>query len=188
MRLNNLITRVGLANTRPVRRLVGDALLSAACLAGMPVMAQGADTLEVKGALLMARSLTLDDLGQLPQTEIVETRSIGAGPQPETTQVKWGRVLLRDILLSARFPDQGRRDAVRTVVVARASDGYLAVFSWGELFNSKVGDSVLVVTSMNGQPLPPTEGQFALRALSDTRPGPRHVRLLTRIEVLAISQ
>ncbi|MDN4060002.1 molybdopterin-dependent oxidoreductase [Massilia sp. YIM B02769] len=60
------------------------------------------------------------------------------------------------------------------------------LFSWGELYNARVGDKVLVITTMNGKPLPATEGPYALRSLSDTKSGPRHVKWLNRIEVFTV--
>jgi hypothetical protein len=56
--------------------------------------------------------------------------------------------------------------------------GYRAAFSWGELYNSSAGDHVLVIGSQDGVPLNAEQGPLALRALADTRPGPRHVRNL----------
>ncbi|MEW6025182.1 MAG: hypothetical protein AB1807_23925 [Pseudomonadota bacterium] len=46
--------------------------------------------------------------------------------------------------------------------------------------------NVLVITTINGQPLPATEGPYALRSLSDTRSGPQHGKWLNRIEVFTV--
>ncbi|XYJ09029.1 molybdopterin-dependent oxidoreductase [Telluria sp. B2] len=45
---------------------------------------------------------------------------------------------------------------------------------------------MLVITSMNGKPLPASEGPYALRSLLDTRSGPRHVKWLNRVEVFTV--
>jgi hypothetical protein len=42
---------------------------------------------------------------------------------------------------------------------------------------------VLVVTSRDGAALGASEGPLALVSLHDTRPGPRHVKWLERVEV-----
>ena len=114
-------------------------------------------------------------------------RGVGSAESKDANVVKWRGVLLRDVLEAAKFQEKERRDFRRTVIVARARDGYVAVFSWGELFNSKLGDSVLVVTAMDDKVLPDTEGPYALRALTDTRPEPRHVKWLAQIEVISIA-
>jgi DMSO/TMAO reductase YedYZ molybdopterin-dependent catalytic subunit len=64
----------------------------------------------------------------------------------------------------------------------------VVVFSWSELYNARLGDNVLVVTSVDGKPLPPTEGAYALRSLPDTKSGPRHVKWLRRLEVSTVAQ
>lgn len=77
----------------------------------------------------------------------------------------------------------GRRDIRRTIVLLTARDGYQASFSWGELYNSALGDGVIVVVRQSNDELLDTDGLPGLRSLQDTRPGPRHVRWLARIEV-----
>jgi hypothetical protein len=69
------------------------------------------------------------------------------------------------------------------IVEAVATDNYRAVFSWGELFNSSLGDQVMVVSAQDGKALDATAGPLALRSLGDLRPGPRHVRNLCAIVV-----
>ena len=97
-------------------------------------------------------------------------------------------IRLVDLLAEAQIRDDARLALRRTYVVAIATDGYPAVFSWGELYNSAAGAGVLVATDRDGQPLREGEGQFALVALGDTRPGPRHVKWLTRIDVRRVPE
>ena len=68
-------------------------------------------------------------------------------------------------------------------MVATATDGYVAVFSWAELFNTSIGAGVLIAFERDGQPLRDGEGNIALVSLADERPGIRHVKWLSRIEV-----
>lgn len=75
------------------------------------------------------------------------------------------------------------RGARAGVVEAVATDGYRAVFSWGELLNATAGQQALIITALDGQPLDDAEGPLALRALADLRPGPRHVRNLCGLVV-----
>ena len=77
--------------------------------------------------------------------------------------------------------DRHGRDQRGWVFDAIATDGYRAVFSWGELFNSDAGEQVLVIVAQDGKALDDREGPLALRALADRRPGPRHVRNLCAI-------
>jgi DMSO/TMAO reductase YedYZ molybdopterin-dependent catalytic subunit len=167
------------------RRMALRATLAITVLTACPaVLAEG--TLEVKGSSVAGRTFTLRDFATLPQTELTETHDVGTSRRQETLQVKWSGVLLRDVLAAADFHEKEQRDFRRTLIVARARDGYVALFTWGELYNTKLGDSILVITSKDGKPLPESEGPYALRALGDIKPGPRHVKWLQQIEVSTI--
>jgi len=97
-------------------------------------------------------------------------------------------VRLADLLDEARIRSDAPRALRRTYVVAVATDGYQAVFSWGELYNTPVGRSVIVAIERDGKPLLDGEGQFALVSLADERPGPRHVKWLRQIDVRRIPE
>jgi DMSO/TMAO reductase YedYZ molybdopterin-dependent catalytic subunit len=100
----------------------------------------------------------------------------------------YGGVLLTAVLAEADIREDARLALRRTYVIARATDGYPAVFSWGELFNTPVGRGVLVAFERDGQPLRDGEGQIALVSSTDERPGPRHVKWLNRIEVRRVPE
>lgn len=137
---------------------------------------------------LAGRSLPLDHaaLDRLPPAQLVQqqqVRATAAAAPASVRETRWGGVRLRDVLLHAGFGAPGDRSVRGAIVEAIASDGYRAVFSWGELFNHAAGDHVLVVRSVDGVPLDATAGPLALRALDDLRPGPRHVRNLCALVV-----
>jgi hypothetical protein len=57
----------------------------------------------------------------------------------------------------------------------------LAIALCTSVFNTDAAEHVLVIRARDGKPLDAAEGPLALRALADTRPGPRHVRNLCAI-------
>lgn len=69
-----------------------------------------------------------------------------------------------------------RTDFKRMTIIAESIDGYRALFSWNELFNTAVGDGVLLAWP-EGRP----EGPFALLSLHDRATGPRYVQGLATI-------
>jgi len=91
------------------------------------------------------------------------------------------------VLNAAKLTESGRNDLRRTIIVATASDGYKAVFSWAELFNTTIGDGALIVYERDGAPLGTDEGRIALVSLKDTRPGPRHVKWLAAVDVIRVA-
>ena len=91
--------------------------------------------------------------------------------------------IARDVLAHSGFGTDDDRGARTATVEAVASDGYRAVFSWGELFNSGVGEQTLVIVAQDERPLDAVAGPLDLRPLADLRPGPRHVRNLCSLLV-----
>lgn len=97
--------------------------------------------------------------------------------------IRYAGPLLRELLLNAGFGGQQDRGARPAVIEALATDGYRAVFSWGEVFNTTLGEQILVIAQQDGRALDAAAGPLALRSLGDLRPGPRHVRNLCALRV-----
>ena len=151
---------------------------------------QGANTLQVRGNVERELTLGISDLKGLAVQRVEDVRQIKmAGAMGESSERKrsYTGVLLRDVLTSAKPVEKQRHDLRRSIVVATATDGYLAVFSWAELFLSPIGDGVLVVFERDGAPLPESEGPLALVSLRDTQPGPRHVKWLQKVDIRRVS-
>jgi len=132
--------------------------------------------LEITGEVRRKLSLSVEDLRGVAQRR----GQVAAGG--------YGGVRLTDLLEEADIRQDDRHALRRTYVVASASDGYQAVFSWGELFNSPIGRSVLVAFERDGAALREGEGRIALVSLADERPGPRHVKWLSRIDVRRVPE
>ena len=170
-------------------RLWVPALLLA--LTGSAAVAQAVDparnvttAVAVGGNVERKLTLTVEDLKKLPVQQIVERRNVsGAGSTASDSARRLTGVLLRDVLDAAGLVERKRADLRHSYIVASASDAYSVTFSWGELYNSAIGDGVLVVYEYDGASLPDTEGRIALVSVNDKRPGPRHVKWLNRIEV-----
>jgi len=132
--------------------------------------------LEVTGLVTRSLSLSVEDLRAVAKRR---------GPAEAGG---YGGILLSELLKEASIKEDARHALRRTYVVAVASDGYQAVFSWGELFNTAVGRGVLVAFERDGAPLREGEGRFALVSLADERAGPRHVKWLSRIDVRRVPE
>jgi hypothetical protein len=110
-------------------------------------------------------------------------RRPGASAAATEQSIVYAGVPLGVLIASVSGDPRERRDQRTWVFDAVATDGYRAVFSWGELFNSDAAEQILVVTAQDGRPLDAYEGPLSLRALADRRPGPRHVRNLCAVIV-----
>lgn len=157
-------------------------LVLLACWAGL---AQAAEPvlLQVGGMVLQKLSLTARDLQALPQKDYTEKRSVIVDGREVTQSVVMRGIPLRALLDQAGLaPD--RHAVRRSYVLLTAHDGYQTVFSWGELYNTRGGDDVLVLLRHGDDDLLARDGFPSLRSLQDVRPGPRHVRWLNSVEVL----
>jgi len=96
-------------------------------------------------------------------------------------------VLLRDVLDSADIILKEHYSTNQIYIVLKSSEGYRAIFSWHEIYNTAVGDQAIVTFEKNGKPLDEKEGAIAFISAGDYRPGPRRMRYLQRIEVHEIA-
>jgi DMSO/TMAO reductase YedYZ molybdopterin-dependent catalytic subunit len=157
------------------------ALVVLACLLPAAALAQErpsfvSSQLVVGGEVRHALKLSVEDLRAIgTRREFVK---LGA----------YGGIRLVDLLEEADIRRDSPRALRRTYVVATATDGYQAVFSWGELYNSPIGRGVLVAIERESVPLRDGEGRFALTSQADDKPGPRHVKWLARVEVLRVPE
>jgi DMSO/TMAO reductase YedYZ molybdopterin-dependent catalytic subunit len=151
-----------------------------------PTAGQVTTSVQVGGAFAHPATLSVDDLRRYPVHTMDEVRTdANAKSHDEEVRHHTG-VLLRDVLDKADIVEAARHDKRRTVIVATASDGYHAVFSWAELYLTPIGDGVLVVFEHDGKPLDDREGRIALVSVKDTHTGPRHVRWLQRVDVVRV--
>lgn len=157
-------------------------LLLCCCWMGL---AQAAEPvlLQVGGMVQQRLALTAADLRALPQKDYTEKRSVIVEGREVTQSVVMRGIPLRALLDQAGLASD-RHSVRRAYVLLTAQDGYKTVFSWGELYNSRLGDDVLVLLRHGDDDLLARDGFPSLRSLQDVRPGPRHVRWLTSVEVL----
>jgi hypothetical protein len=67
-------------------------------------------------------------------------------------------------------------------VLITSDDGYCATYSFGEIFNSRLGDQIVIATIKDGKPLSPADG-FAMSITGEDSTGGRSVRRIKKIEV-----
>ena len=143
----------------------------------------GAALLAVVGQVRTPLGLTRGDLLALARKEFTETRKLTQDGKESVRAIRFQGLLLRDVLERAGFnPDP--RTLRKAIVLVTAKDGYQASFSWGELYNSSLGDGVILVLRQDDDELLESDGLPGLRSLHDLRSGPRHVRWVTQIELI----
>jgi hypothetical protein len=93
-------------------------------------------------------------------------------------------VLLEQVLRRAELVREQDNDTKRMFIVARASDGYAVVFSWQEIFNTAVGEGVMILVEKNGRSFNGDRDGFELISVQDHFTGSRYVKDLETIEII----
>ncbi|MBS0445070.1 MAG: molybdopterin-dependent oxidoreductase [Proteobacteria bacterium] len=143
--------------------------------------------LHLTGFVPQACAYTLAELQQLPSRMLGTTEIVCLTGEQVARADSYRGVALIDLLAQTGLGNVSRHALKECMIIARGSDGYRALFSWNELYNTPVGDGVIVVYERDGDALDPHLGPCALISASDLRTGPRHLRQLCEIKVLRIS-
>lgn len=141
------------------------------------------EKIDVSGLVQNRLKLTVEDLRQFPPQQVGELPMVCESGANLGKLENLKGVLLKDILDKAGIITKSHNDVKKMVIIATASDDYKVVFSWSEVFNSPVGEGVIVFFERDGKPLGDDEGRIAMVSTKDIRTGPRHVKWLKAIEV-----
>lgn len=137
--------------------------------------------LAVTGAVEHTLALTVDSLRAMHVDTIPDFKVVCQSGDTVKENFTSTGVLLKDILDKAGIVQTNHKDR-NFYIVARATDGYKATFSWAEIYNNPTGENVYVLFEENGEPIG-AKGDFILICRNDIRTGPRHVYWLKSIEV-----
>ncbi|WGS47364.1 molybdopterin-dependent oxidoreductase (plasmid) [Burkholderia sp. JSH-S8] len=94
---------------------------------------------------------------------------------------------LTDLIARAGLRCDQPGDFKRMVILAVGHDGYTVTFSWHELFNTAIGEQVIVAYERGGVPFDSADGAPVLFSGADIFAAPRHVNRLARIIVRVVA-
>ena len=137
----------------------------------------------VQGEVKTPKTFTIDDLEKMNATpigDVVITNHLGE-KKSEAKALKG--VLLKDLLAQVEISSESPRVLSEYYFVCSANDNYRVLYSWNELFNTAVGETVYIVPEKNGQSLAAMPDAILMISSKDLRTGRRHVKALTTIEV-----
>src|SRR5882762_11354410 len=93
-------------------------------------------------------------------------------------------ILLKEILQTVEIKSENPKVLSEYYFVFTASDGYKVVYSWNELFNTTVGESVYLITEKNGKSITEMDDSILVVSTKDFKTGRRNVKGLASIEVM----
>ena len=157
-------------------------------MAGLNVFAQEkietTDQFTIEGAVKHPLTVTLQTLGTDNKVTVFDSVVIKNHLlQPRYTMKKLKGVLLKDLIDKAEVDASSPKVLSEYYVVCIASDNYKVVFSWNELYNTDIGNHVMVITESDGKPAKAGEDRIAVLSASDQATGRRFLKSLAKIIV-----
>ena len=92
-------------------------------------------------------------------------------------------VLLKDVIDKAAIDGESQKLLSEYYITCIASDNYKVVFSWNELYNSIIGESIMIITEADGKKAEQLEDRIALLSAADRATGRRYVKGLQKIVI-----
>lgn len=131
-------------------------------------------SLKVQGDIKEPYSLNKEQFNALAQTTIKDVNVVCASGEEKQKPKDLKGVLLMQLIQKAKIDVQNRKKLNQIVILASATDGYAVTFSYNEIFNTEIGNNVLVVYENNS---------FSLYSKKDFLTGSRHVYNLVDIDI-----
>lgn len=145
----------------------------------LAVFASATEPLFVRGDVNSELALSVDDITNMPpfhmnNVALIKEKSNPDDPEELISVANYRGVLLRDILQKAGMK-YTRKWEPGVFIIVRDYENKEVSFSFGELFYSSIGRSVLLAYECNGQPLASSRGIGELIVATDLRDGRRLV-------------
>ena len=144
---------------------------------------QSEKTISIAGEVKTPMDLSISELSQMPSISIrdvllIKEKNDCSDPEEFISGAAYRGVLLRDLLLKAGMK-YVRKWEPGVYIRVYGSDGKTVVFSFGEIFYSSIGRSVMIAYEEKADAIP---GTGDLIVTTDLRAG-RHIKRVSRIEV-----
>lgn len=148
---------------------------------------QRRSALRIVGKVKQERDVTLAQLLEMDQITIRDIPIACGSGEPKGKLDSCLGVLLTDIINSAEVVTTEHNDTKKMYVVITSEDGYRTLFSWQELFNSRVGEGVIIILEKDGRKLYEPQGLVDLFSANDFLTGPRYVKQVATITIMQLT-
>jgi len=141
------------------------------------------DKFVIEGKVKNSFSFSLDQAGQYKGVGIDSIVILNHLLQRKRAIKNIKGVLLKDIIDKAVIEVSSPKLLSEYYITCVATDNYKVVFSWNELFNTDIGNHVMVITEADGKPAKDGEDRIAILSTADQATGRRFVKSLARVIV-----
>jgi hypothetical protein len=137
----------------------------------------------ISGKIKTELKFTLTDLNALETKAIPDIVITNNSGEVKSTAKGLKGILLKSILEKLEFQIEKPKELNEFYFTFVASDGYKAVFSWNEIFNTETGNNIYLITEKDGKKISEMEDRILIMTTSDFKTGRRHIRGLEKIVV-----
>lgn len=141
------------------------------------------DQFSVQGRVKKQLSVSLQDLDAYKKYTIDSVVITSHTLEKKHTLKRLKGALLKDILAKAEIEAATPKELSEFYIICVASDNYKVVFSWNEIFNSRSGETVYLLTEVDGKPASVSNDRIILISTSDLATGRRYVKGLQKIVI-----
>lgn len=141
------------------------------------------DSFRISGAVAAERTVTLSQVLKMPQHQLGDIMLRNKKGEAKGTLHGLAGVPLKAVLEAAQIQAPKHKNLSELCVILTASDGYSNVYSWNELYNTAVGDSVYIITRQDGKSAPDMAERILVMSLADRNSGSRHLKGLQQIVI-----
>ena len=145
------------------------------------------NTVKITGRVREPVILSMKDLCEMGDFEEVKDLMVICGTGTPKGRIESCKgVLLENVIRKADVIKDGHNDTKKMYIVASAPDGYKVVFSWQEIFNSPMGEGVMILIEKDGESLCEKNSELELISAKDYFTGSRIVTGVNNIEVIMV--
>ena len=147
------------------------------------VFAQETKSFNIKGRIKSELIISLDQLKRYTVSNIGTVSITNHKGELKGQAKDMKGILLTEVLKDVVLDQENPKLFSEYYFVCTGSDNYKAVFSWNELFNTKVADRVFIVTEKDGKNMVDNEDGILMISADDAKTGRRFVKNLATIYV-----
>lgn len=155
-------------------------LISYSVVAQKPVTTTQSFT--VSGEVKTEKTITISDFTQWKEHSIGDVTITNHLGEVKGVARAMKGVLLKDVLQSVELKAESPKVFSEWFIVCKATDGYKVVYSWNEIFNTKIGESIYLVTEKEGKRGSNMSESILMISSEDYKTGRRFVKSLASIE------
>ncbi len=149
----------------------------------LQAFAQKTNSIEVTGAILTPVVFSMNQIQAMESMDLGDFAITNHAGEPRGVATRLKGFPIVNLLEQVKFDSPSPKQLSEFYLVFEATDGYMVVFSWNELFNNPLGKEVYLITSKDGESLEEMEDGLLLISKSDLRTGRRHIKNLSKIKV-----